>query len=350
MTAPTNETSNQAGTASLPPADSTSHNDRILSVLYRFGLLGIVAATIAFFAITEPAFGTYRNFLIILQTVAITAIVALGVTHSLVVGGFDLSIGANVGFVVMATTLVMVRFELPGVVAVLVGLACGVLIGLANGLLIVKARIPDLLATLGLLFVLQGAALFLTEGQSVATGAKFDGVASTGVIDDFFRSLGQGKVLGIPAPVIVMAVLAVSAYVFLEHTKWGRSLYAIGGNPEAARLAGVPVDRYRVLAYVISGLFASIGGILLAARLGRGDVGAGAPFLLDAVAAALIGFAVLGLNKPNALGSLVGAVFVGVLLNGLTMRNWPFYTQDLAQGLLLVAALLLSFGLKRSSR
>ncbi|MDP8957999.1 MAG: ABC transporter permease, partial [Actinomycetota bacterium] len=134
---------------------------------------------------------------------------------------------------------------------------------------------------------------------------------------------------------------------FLNHTRWGRVLYAIGGNREAARLAGVPVERYRILAYVISGVLASVGGILLAARLGRGDVGAGAPFLLEAVAAALIGFAVLGANRPNALGSVVGALFVGVMINGLTMKNAPYYTQDFVKGGLLVLALLLSFTVQR---
>ena len=140
-----------------------------------------------------------------------------------------------------------------------------------------------------------------------------------------------------------MVVIAIAVTVFLERMRWGRTIYAIGGNREAARLAGIRVDRMRVLAYVISGLLASIGGILLAARLGRGDVGAGQPFLLEAVAAALIGFAVLGANRPNAFGTFVGAVFVGVLINGLTMMNFPYYTQDFVKGALLVAALVMSF-------
>ena len=133
-------------------------------------------------------------------------------------------------------------------------------------------------------------------------------------------------------PVLFLFVLAVLTYVFLTHTRWGRALYAIGGNAAAARLAGIPVQRYRALAYVISGLIAAIGGILLSARLGRGDIGAGNAYLLQAVAAALIGFAVLGANRPNAFGTVVGALFVGVLLNGLTMFNVPYYAQDFIQG------------------
>lgn len=320
-----------------------SVSGRILWIAYKYGLLIVLGLMIFYFASTEEAFGTWRNSLVILQSVAIVAIVALGVTVSLAVDGFDLSIGSNVGFVVMLTAMVMVRFEVPGVVAVLIGVLAGVVIGLFNGLLIVKARIPDLLATLGTLFVLEGLALIMTSGQSVAVGMTIGGEATKGRFTDDFLWLGRGKVLGVPVPVIIMIVLAVAMIVFLTRTRWGRILYAIGGNREAARLAGIRVDRYRVLAYVISGTFASIGGILLAARLGRGDVGAGAPFLLEAVAAALIGFAVLGANKPNAFGTAIGALFIGVMLNGLTMKNAPYYTQDFVKGTLLVAALILSF-------
>jgi simple sugar transport system permease protein len=236
-----------------------------------------------------------------------------------------------------------VRFQVPGLVAVLIGLAAGALIGLFNGFLIVKARVPDLLATLGSLFVLEGLALILTSGQSVSAGMTVGGETTRGKFYGSFLWLGRGKVLGVPVPVIIMLILAVAMVIFLNRSRWGRVLYAIGGNREAARLAGIRVNRYRVAAYVISGVFASLGGVLLAARLGRGDVGAGAPFLLEAVAAALIGFAVLGANKPNAIGTAIGAVFVGVMINGLTMKNAPYYIQDFVKGALLVAALVLSF-------
>jgi simple sugar transport system permease protein len=316
---------------------------RLLAIVYKYGLLIVLATMIVYFALTEPAFPTWKNTLVILQSVAITAIVALGVTASLAVDGFDLSIGSNVGFVVMLTGLAMVRFQVPGLVAVLIGLAAGALIGLFNGFLIVKARVPDLLATLGSLFVLEGLALILTSGQSVSAGMTVGGETTRGKFYGSFLWLGRGKVLGVPVPVIIMLILAVAMVIFLNRSRWGRVLYAIGGNREAARLAGIRVNRYRVAAYVISGVFASLGGVLLAARLGRGDVGAGAPFLLEAVAAALIGFAVLGANKPNAIGTAIGAVFVGVMINGLTMKNAPYYIQDFVKGALLVAALVLSF-------
>jgi simple sugar transport system permease protein len=317
--------------------------DRARDIVYRYGLLVLLVALIIYFAATEPAFATWRNTLVILQAVSITAIVALGVTISLTVNGFDLSVGATVSFVVMLTAAAQVYWDLGPVVAVLLGLAAGVAIGLLNGVLIVVARIPDLLATLGTMFVVSGLALLLTSGQSVAAGATVNGVVAPGRISEGFLWLGRGQVYGVPIPVIVMIVLGIIVSVFLARSRTGRLFSAIGGNPEAARLAGVRVGRYTMLAYVLSGTLASVGGILLASRLGRGDVGAGSPLLLETVAAALIGFAVLGANKPNGFGTIIGAIFVGVVINGLTMKNVPYYTQDLIKGTLLVGALVLSF-------
>jgi simple sugar transport system permease protein len=315
----------------------------MLRAAYRYGLLVLMIGMTVFFAATQPAFPTWQNALVVLQSVAITAIVALGVTVSLTIDGFDLSVGSNVGLVVMISSLAMVAWELPGLIAVILALLIGVSIGLLNSFLIVKAEIPDLLATLGTLFLISGLALILTAGQSVSAGMIVGGEVTRGEFDAFFLWLGRGQVAGVPVPVIIMAILSVGMIIFLSRTRWGRTLYAIGGNREAARLAGIRVDAYRTAAYVISGLFASIGGVLLASRLGRGDVGAGSSYLLLAVSAALIGYAVLGQNKPNALGTIVGALFVGIMISGLTMHNVPYYTQDLVKGALLVLALILSF-------
>jgi simple sugar transport system permease protein len=232
---------------------------------------------------------------------------------------------------------------LPGIVAAVIGLAIGVGIGLLNSALIVRARIPDLLATLGTLFLIQGLSLIITGGQSISAGMTVGGQVTTGAFDDVFLWLGRGEISEVPIPVIIMLIVSAIMIVFLGRTRWGRILYAIGGNREAARLAGIRVDRYRTIAYVISGLLAALGGVLLAGRLGRGDVGAGSSMLLLSVSAALIGYAVLGANKPNAFGTVVGALFVGILISGLTMHNVPYYTQDFVKGLLLVAALIMSF-------
>jgi len=198
--------------------------------------------------------------------------------------------------------------------------------------------------------LIQGLQLIPSAGMSIGTGMMLaDGTEAEGEFAEAFLYLGQGRIFDlIPIPVIVFLILSIVAYFILQYTKWGRILYAIGGNEKAVKLAGVNVERYKIAAYVISGTVSSIGGILLAARIGRGDVTSGGGLLLDAVAAALIGFAVLGVKKPNALGSVVGVIFIGMLLNGLTMLSLPYYTQDFIKGIVLVAALVFTFGLSKS--
>ncbi|TFL17183.1 ABC transporter permease [Jannaschia formosa] len=331
-------------TASEPPARSGA-DLRVLAV--RWGLIVLLLGMVGFFAAAEPAFLSVRNMVIVLQSVSIVAILALGVTCTLVVGGFDLSIGSVAASALMAASYVMVVWEGGTLAAVAACLALGLLVGLVNGLLIVKLRVPDLLATLGMMFLLLGLQLIPTAGRSIATGMSLpDGTVAEGRFTATFLALGRHRVWDtVPISVLVMLALAVAITVFLTFTRWGRVMYAIGSNPQAARLAGANVERYKIAAYMISGLCASIGGILLAARVGRGDVSSGNSLLLDAVAAALIGFAVFGAGKPNAVGTAIGALFVGLLLNGLTMMNAPYYTQDAIKGAVLVAALMFTFGL-----
>jgi simple sugar transport system permease protein len=324
--------------------------ERAAAAAYRYGLVAVLVVMLVIFSLARPAFATYDNALIVLQSVAIVAVVALGVTVSMATGGFDLSAGANVGFVVMVTALAMVRFDLTGGTAIVAGLLAGLLVAGVNVVLTVVAKVPDLVATLGTMFLFQGLALIITSGQSVSVGMTVGGGTAPGRYTSGFAWFGAGTVGSVPVPVIVMAVLAVAAYVFLNHTRWGRALYAIGGNARAAGLAGIRVERYRALAYVISGLCAAVGGILLSARLGRGDVGAGDPYLLQSVAAALIGYAVLGANRPNPLGTVIGALFIGVMINGLTMLNAPYYAQTFVQGALLVGALVTSYTLTPGRR
>jgi simple sugar transport system permease protein len=317
-------------------------------VVLRYGLLALFAAVTLYFGISEPAFRSVDNVISILQSVSTVGIIALGVTVSMVVGGFDLSIGANAGFTVMLCSIALVLWAWPTVAVVPLALGAGVLIGALNGLLIVRLKVPDLLATLGMLFVLQGSQLLPSRGQSISTGVVLGDHEYDGVFTDAFLYIGRGRLFGqVPFAIVLFLLVAVIAWVVLDRTRWGRQLYAIGGNLEAARLAGVRVDRMRVIAYVVSGGLAALGGIILAARIGEGDVGAGSPFLLDAVAAALVGYAVLAVNRPNVLGTTIGAVFLGIMINGLTIKNFPYYTQDFVKGVVLMVALLLTFGVRR---
>ena len=316
-------------------------------VAIRYGFILLMAGLVAFFGLAASGFLTLPSAIFILQSVAITGILALGVTCTLVVGGFDLSIGAVATSALMLSAYVMVVWEMSALAAVVLCLLMGAAVGLINGFLIVKMKVPDLLATLGMMFVLLGVQRIPTEGNSIATGMALpDGTNATGTFSPAFLALGRLRLWDVlPLSVVFLLVIAVLVWAFLELTRHGRLMYAIGSNAQAAVLAGTNVPRYKVAAYVISGVLASIGGILLAARLGRGDVASGNNLLLDSVAAALIGYAVLGASKPNAFGTAIGALFVGILLQGLTMLNAPYYTQDFVKGAVLVVALVFTFAL-----
>ena len=323
----------------------------LVDLAIRYGFLVLMAVLIVFFGIMAEGFLTPFSAVFILQSVAITGILALGVTATLVVGGFDLSIGAVATSALMLSSYVMVVWEMSALSAVLICLAMGAFVGLVNGLLVVKMRVPDLLATLGMMFLLVGAQRIPTEGRSISTGMSLpDGSVANGKFSEAFLALGRHRIDFIapnlvPLSVIFLIAIALGVWVFLETTRHGRLMYAIGSNQQAASLAGANVNRYKIVAYMISGVLASVGGILLAARLGRGDVASGNNLLLDSVAAALIGFAVLGASKPNAFGTAIGALFVGILLQGLTMMNAPYYTQDFVKGAVLVIALVFTFAL-----
>jgi simple sugar transport system permease protein len=306
---------------------------------------------VLFFSLVADGFASPYSAVFIFQSVAITGILALGVTTTLVVDGFDLSIGSVATSALMLSAYVMVIWEQSAWVAVLACVTMGALVGFINGFLIVKMRVPDLLATLGMMFLLVGLQRIPTEGRSIATGMTLpDGTVAEGKFSASFLALGRHRfdlIIDnlVPVSVVFLIVIASLIWFFLEYTRHGRVMYAIGSNERAAGLAGAPVNKYKIVAYMISGVMASIGGILLAARLGRGDIASGNNLLLDAVAAALIGFAVLGAAKPNAFGTAIGALFVGILLQGLTMMNAPYYTQDFVKGGVLVIALVFTFAL-----
>ncbi len=332
----------------VPPRASGSS---LRELAMRYGFLLLLVGIIIYFSIVTSGFASPQGAVFILQSVSITGILALGVTATMVVGGFDLSIGSVATTAMMASSYIMVIMGGDALTAIAVCLLIGIVIGLINGILVVYMRVPDLLATLGTMFLLLGLQRIPTEGRSIATGMSMpDHSTANGTFSPAFLALGRRRfdfILPnlVPVSVVVLIVLAILIWFFLEYTRFGRMMYAVGSNERAAQLAGAPVNGYKIFAYIISGVFASIGGILLAARLGRGDIASGNNLLLDAVAAALIGFAVLGVAKPNALGTAVGALFVGVLLHGLTMMNAAYYTQDFVKGAVLVIALVFTFAL-----
>lgn len=321
---------------------------RIQDAVVKYGFIAITVILFLYFALTEPSFASSSSLFLLLKFASVTAILGLGVTFTMVVGGLDLSIGATAGLAVQLAAMAMVFYNLTGTTAVVVVLIGGVLVGLLNAFLIVICKIPDLLATLGMMFVIQGAKLIPVSGQSVSSGMVLrDGSVAPGSFTPAFLKIDRGFIGPVPLPVVIMLVLVVVSWFFLSRTTWGRVMYAIGSNPQAARLSGVRVGLYHGLAYVISGLFASIGGLILVSRIGQGDVNAGASSLLEAVAVALVGTSVLGLAKPNAWGTFLGALLIGIVLTGLTMKGLQYYHQDTAKGLVLIVALLFSFTISR---
>lgn len=337
-----------------PAPDQTHSNgaDALREFLRAGAVFILLFAMVVGFSIAQPAFININNLMSILQAVSVVAILGAGVTVTLAVGGFDLSIGAVAASSVMAASYFMIVWGLGVFVTVPLVLLLGAAVGFFNAFLIVRLKVPDLLATLSVMFLLTGLQLIPTAGRSISPGLILpDGSTATGKYDPLFLLIGRSSLFGtVPLPVIIMVIVAVVLFVLTERTRIGRLLFATGGNELATRLAGGPTDRLKTLAYVISGTLASLGGVVVAARVGRGDVSSGASLLMDSVAAALIGFAVLGLRRPNVFGTIVGAVFVGVLLNGLTMLNAPYYAQDFVKGAVLVGALALTYGVARGRR
>lgn len=318
--------------------------DKLLDYSYKYGALIIIAAVIVVFSVVNENFLSYDNMADILRSISIVTFVAIGVTFSQIVDGFDLSVGSTVSLTTVVVASMMVWYQLPLIVVLTVPLLIGIVIGLLNALLIVKVRIPDLLATLAVMYIIGGVHKTYTKGFSIYNNMQMqDGTKAPGKFTESFLWIGQGKLLGLPVPVVLMIVAVIVVHIFLTYTRWGRQLYVTGGNKEAARLSGISVSRVRTLAYVLSGIFAAIGGILFAARVGSGQIDAGSPLLMESVAAVFVGFSVFGAGKPNVIGTFFGAVLIGVLLNGLTMLNLPYYAFDIIKGTVLVLALAITF-------
>ncbi|MER5196658.1 ABC transporter permease [Streptomyces sp. NPDC002755] len=332
--------------AAIRPATTTAV--RVQNAVIKYGFIFVTVALFLYFALSEGSFRESATLLDTLRYVSVAAILGLGVTLTMAVGGMDMSVGAVAGLGVSVAAQTMVVFNQVGTVAILAVLVAGALAGLLNALLIVVLKIPDMLATLGTMFVIQGSKLILVDGQSITPGMTMsDGSTAPGRFTDGFLKIDRGTVLGIPISVLIFGGLTIAAWVFLARTRWGRVLYAIGANPEAARLAGIRVGAYRALAYVISGVLASVGGLILASRIGQGDVSAGTSQLLEAVAVALVGTSVLGRGRPNVWGTALGAVLIGIITTGLTIKGLPYYTQDVVEGTVLILALVFSFTLSK---
>ncbi len=307
-----------------------------IEFISKWGTVLTILGLIVIFGVMMPqTFLTISNMTTILRGISIVTVIAIGVTISLTVNGFDLSVGSTATF---SAALVMTMFIWNGMstgVAIAVALIVSLSVAVVNSFLIVKLKVPDTLATLASMFIFQGVAMTYAGGGSVSANmTKLDGTITTGQVPAMFSKIGSA-----PWIIIIMFVIVILVHIGLTYTKHGRYLYTVGGNLEAARLSGIPVERYRTLAYFLSTFFASFGGILIAARVGSAQINAGAGYLMTAVAAAYIGFSFGGAGKANAIGTLAGALLLGILENGLVMLSVPYYSLDIVKGGVLALAL-----------
>ncbi|NIK79637.1 simple sugar transport system permease protein [Paenibacillus castaneae] len=307
--------------------------------LYKYGTLITILLLIAVFGTMTDSFLNSSNIINILRSISIVTIIAIGLTVSLAVGGFDLSVGSTAS---LANALVISMYVWHGQSAglgIAITIAFCLVVGLINAFLVINFKIQDMLMTLATMFVFQGVALTYTRGATISQNMIMpNGDFATGQIPKAFGKIGQ-----VPWIIVIMLVVVAAVHLFLNYTKHGRYMYMIGGNPEAAKLSGIAVSKYRLIAYLVSALFAAIGGIVLGARIMNAEVNAGGPYLMDAVAAAFIGYSVLGAGKPNAFGTFAGAVLIGILSNGLIMLSVPYYAMDIVKGSVLALALAITY-------
>ena len=297
-------------------------------ILRRFGILFAFILLMVVLAFLSDSFLTVNNLLNIARQVSINAIIAAGMTFVILTFGIDLSVGSVLAFSGAIIAGLLSRGH-PLVVGIGAGLLVGGLIGLVNGLIITKGGVQPFIATLGMLTIARGATLVYTDGRPI-TG-----------LPDAFVWLGAGEIARIPVPVVIMTFVFAASYVVLTQTVLGRYIYAIGGNEEATRLSGVNVAFYKTLAYVISGALSALSAVILTARLNSAQPTAGMGYELDAIAAVVLGGTTLAGGEGGIAGTLLGALIIGVLNNGLNLLNVSSFYQQVVKGVVILLAVLL---------
>ena len=300
----------------------------------QFGtVIGLAVLCAVLWALT-PHFLTVSNLLNIAQQTSINAIVAAGMTFVIISGGIDLSVGSIVALAGVALgAMLQTGYPLP--IALAAALAAGTACGMLNGALVSVGGLPPFIATLGMMSAARGTALVFTEGRPISG------------FDDGFRALATGSIGFVPAPVVVMILVYVVAHLVLTRTTFGRYTYAIGGNEEATRLSGVAVRFHKTLIYGTSGLISAVAAIVLTARLNSAQPIAGMMYELDAIAATVIGGTSLMGGQGTLAGTLVGALIMGVLRNGLNLLGVSSFLQQIVIGVVIVSAVLVDTVLKR---
>ncbi|MBA2596355.1 MAG: ABC transporter permease [Chloroflexota bacterium] len=312
----------------------SGRRSRLTQFLLRYGIVLALVALGAVFAWRSPVFLTSENLLQVLLQASVNIIVALGMTFVIITAGIDLSVGSTaalsgmVAATTMSTGLPIVGIAVSWPVAVLVGLLTGVLVGFASGVIVTSLRITPFIVTLGMLSVVRGLTLIYSGGRPVFG------------FPEGFTNLA-GTIGPVPTPAIIAGILAIISAFVLRFTRLGEYTYAIGGNEEAARLSGVPVDRYKIAIYTLCGAFAAVAGIVLTARLRVAEPNAASGYELDAIAATVMGGTSLFGGEGTVVGTVIGALIIATLRNGLNLLNVQAYYQQLAIGLVIILAVAL---------
>ncbi|MFE3144422.1 ABC transporter permease [Streptomyces scopuliridis] len=299
----------------------------------RVGILVVLIGLTALMAVVAPNFATVDNLLNIARSISINAILAAGMTFVVLTAGIDLSIGSTVAVAGVVSVLIATS-GVPALPAVLAGILLGGVAGLVNGLLTAYLSLAAFIVTLGTMTILRGLGYTMTNGQPIVSNTLN------------FRDIGNGYVAGIPVPVVVMAIVYLVAWFLLERTRYGKHIYAVGGNAEAARLAGIAVRRVTTSVYIIAGACAGLAGVIFAARVVSAQPTAGSGYELDAIAAVVLGGTSLMGGRGRIIGTLIGSVVLGVLSTGLILMNVQFFTQLLIKGVVIILAVAID-SLKR---
>lgn len=292
-------------------------------------LIGLIIMVI-FLGFMSDAFFTLDNILNLLRQISVNALIAFGMTFVILTAGIDLSVGSLLALG-SALTAGLLTSGLDPMLAVLLGLLIGFGLGAINGLIITKGKVAPFIATLATMTIYRGATLVYTDGMPI-----------TGLSDSFaFEMIGGGYILGIPFPVILMIGVFLIFYFVLKKTVFGRQVYAVGGNEEASILSGIKADRVKIWVYSLTGMLSVLAGMILTSRLNSAQPTAGEMFELDAIAAVVIGGTSLMGGRGRITGTLIGALIIGVIDNGLNLMNVSsFYQQIVKGGVILLAVLL----------
>ncbi len=295
----------------------------------QYGIFMAFVVVCLLLTFTTSKFLTVSNWTIIITQVSINALLAFGVTFVIITGGIDLSLGSIMAVTGVAAASLAHPDTYPVIVPIAIGLLAGISMGALNGLVITKSKVPPFIVTLGMMTIGRGLALILSKGRPVSN------------LSDSFNFIGGGNVAGIPFPIIVLIVTFVVCSVVLKKTILGRYIYAVGGNEQAAKASGIRVNKVKMAVYTICGGLAALAGILLTSRITTGQPNAGVGFELDAIAAAIIGGTSTSGGTGTMTGTLIGALLIGVISNGLDLLNVTSYYQQVVMGAIIIGAVVL---------